>query len=140
MIRYPAKINYDRRDRCFLVQFPDLPGCVTYGGTLAEAKNNAREALTGYLESIDMRKIAIPEPSSQAGKNVHHISPQKPAGFAIWLKSRRTRMGYTQKDMAKLLNITFQSYQKYENPRKANPTLKTIVKVENVLRENLLDL
>jgi antitoxin HicB len=52
MISYPAIIKYDKADKNYLVEFPDLPGCVTFGRTLEEAKQNAEEALSGYLESI----------------------------------------------------------------------------------------
>jgi antitoxin HicB len=138
MIQYPAKVDYSKADKCYLVTFPDLPGCLTYGETIHEARNNAREALSGYLESIDLRKIEIPKPSRLKGRNVEYISPEKRISFAIWLKIKRGEKGYTQKDMARLLNINFQSYQKYENPKKTNPTLKTIEKVEHVFQEDVL--
>jgi antitoxin HicB len=138
MIKYPAKIKYSKADKCYLVTFSDLPGCATYGENLNDAKNNAREALTGYLESIDLREIDIPIPSNLNGKDIFFITPEKRVAFAIWLKIKRTQNGYTQKDMARMLKITFQSYQKFENPKKTNPTLKTIEKMETVLRENVL--
>jgi len=138
MIQYPAKIKYSASDACYLVTFPDLPGCATYGETIDDARHNAREALTGYLESIDMRKIEIPIPSKMTGRTVNYISPEKRVAFALWLKIKRNEHGYTQKDMAKKLNINFQSYQKFENPKTTNPTLKTIEKVENVLSESVL--
>ncbi|OHD62807.1 MAG: hypothetical protein A2176_02910 [Spirochaetes bacterium RBG_13_51_14] len=140
MIQYPAKINYSKSDKCYLVTFPDLPGCLTYGETIKEARNNAREALTGYLESIDLRKMEIPEPSKLSGRNVHYIHPEIQVSFALWLKTKRAEHGLTQKDMARLLEINFQSYQKYENPKKTNPTLKTIAKVESVLKERVLSI
>ncbi len=140
MIHYPAKINYSRTDKTYIVSFPDLPGCLTYGGSLAEALENAIEALSGYLESIDLRKITVPKPSRLTGKNIHNIRPEKRVAFALWLKIKRAERGFSQKDMARMLNINFQSYQKYENPRKTNPTLKTIEKVENVFGERVLSL
>ncbi len=140
MIRYPAKIRYSRSDRCHLVEFPDLPGCVTYGDTLAHAKENAREALTGYLESLDLRKIDVPKPSRISGKRVFPIGPEKRVAFALWLKIRRAERGWSQKEMARMLNIRYQSYQKYENPKRTNPTLKTMEKMESLLGERVLDL
>jgi antitoxin HicB len=138
MIRYPAKIRYSKNDSCFLVEFPDLPGCLTYGDNLEEAKANAREALTGYLESIDMRRIDIPKPSNLKGKDIYYIEPEKRVAFALWLKTRRLKRGLTQKEMARLLNVQVQSYQKFENPRKANPTLMSITRIEEVLRERVI--
>ncbi|OIN97377.1 MAG: antitoxin HicB [Anaerolineae bacterium CG03_land_8_20_14_0_80_58_20] len=36
----------------FTVTVPSLPGCVTFGQTLEEAKTMAREAIELYLESL----------------------------------------------------------------------------------------
>lgn len=35
----------------FTVIVPSLPGCITYGSTLTEAKEMAKEAIELYLES-----------------------------------------------------------------------------------------
>jgi len=36
----------------FTVIVPDLPGCVTYGTNLKEAKDMAYDAINGYIASI----------------------------------------------------------------------------------------
>jgi predicted RNase H-like HicB family nuclease len=46
------------------VSFPDLPGCVTAGGTLDEVRAWAEEALAFHLEGLAANGEAIPEPSS----------------------------------------------------------------------------
>ena len=138
MIKYPAKIKYNRKDKCYYVEFPDLPGCSTFGYSIDEAKNNATEALSGYLESIDARKVKIPTPSLLHGKNIFYIEPEKNVAFAINLKHKRIKSGFSQKDIAKKLKISYQSYQRFENPSKSNPTLKTITKLENVLKDSLV--
>ena len=48
----------------FGVSFPDLPGCVTAGATLDEARDMAAEALAFHLEGMAEDGDAIPEPSS----------------------------------------------------------------------------
>ena len=48
----------------FGVSFPDLPGCVTAGATLDEARDLATEALSFHLEGLEQDGEAIPEPSS----------------------------------------------------------------------------
>ncbi len=138
MIEYPALIKYSKADNSYLVEFPDLPGCHTYGDTLDDALNNAREALSGYLESIDLRKIDIPRPSKPKGKDINYVQPERPVAFAVWLKLKRAEKGLTQKKAAELLQMNFQSYQKFENPNKANPTLKTIAKIEGIFNERIL--
>ncbi len=140
MIKYPAKIIYDEHDNVFNISFPDLSGCYTYGESLDEAKENAKEALTAYLESIDLRKLKIPKPSKLKGKDIYYIEPEKNVAFAIWLKQKREEKGYTQEEIAKILGIKYQTYQRIENPIKSNPTLKTISKLENVLNEKVVQI
>jgi len=36
----------------FTASVPLLPGCVTYGRTVAEAKEMAKDAISGYIESL----------------------------------------------------------------------------------------
>jgi len=36
----------------FTVTVPSLPGCVSYGATLEEAKSMANDAIQAYLESL----------------------------------------------------------------------------------------
>ena len=45
----------------YTVHFPALRGCITYGGTLDEAREMARDALELYLESLIEDGVAIPE-------------------------------------------------------------------------------
>ena len=42
---------------------PALPGCVTYGRTLAKAKEMARDAISGYIESLRKHGEPIPTDS-----------------------------------------------------------------------------
>ena len=46
------------------VSFPDLPGCITAGRTLDEARTMAVEALALHLQGMIEDGDAIPEPSS----------------------------------------------------------------------------
>ena len=45
----------------FTAMVPALPGCVTYGRTLAEAKEITKDAVSGYIESL--RKHGEPVPT-----------------------------------------------------------------------------
>lgn len=47
----------------FGVSFPDFPGCITAGRTLDEAKEMAREALTGHIAVMHEAGEPVPEPS-----------------------------------------------------------------------------
>jgi predicted RNase H-like HicB family nuclease len=51
-------------DSDYGVSFPDLPGCVTAGKTLDEARAMAVEALALHLEGLAEDGEALPEPST----------------------------------------------------------------------------
>jgi predicted RNase H-like HicB family nuclease len=63
MRQYIALIHKDA-DSDYGVSFPDLPGCVTAGTDLDEARNMAEEALALHLEGMEADHDPIPEPSS----------------------------------------------------------------------------
>lgn len=44
----------------YTVTVPMLPGCVTYGKNLQEARKMAEEAITLYIESLKAHKEEIP--------------------------------------------------------------------------------
>ena len=44
----------------FTVMAPSLPGCVTYGKNLHEAKKMAADAIRGYLASLEKHQELIP--------------------------------------------------------------------------------
>ncbi len=47
-------------DGGFTASVPALPGCVTYGRTLAEARRLANDAVSGYVESLRKHGEAVP--------------------------------------------------------------------------------
>ena len=63
MRQYIALIHKDAESE-FGVSFPDLPGCVTAGATLDEARDMAAEALAFHLEGLAEDGEAITEPST----------------------------------------------------------------------------
>lgn len=63
MVQYIALIHKEAASD-YGVSFPDLPGCVTAGSTLDEARAMAQEALALHLEGLAEDGEAIPEPSS----------------------------------------------------------------------------
>lgn len=63
MRSYIALIHKDA-DSDFGVSFPDLPGCVTAGATVDDARAMAEEALALHLRGIAEDGETAPEPSS----------------------------------------------------------------------------
>jgi len=49
----------------YIVTAPALPGLVTYGETLEEAKEMANEAIIGYLEAFHKDKLPFPSESEE---------------------------------------------------------------------------
>ena len=47
----------------FLIQVPDLPGCMTVGETMEEAVSMLPEAMAGWLESVLLDGQTVPEPT-----------------------------------------------------------------------------
>ena len=58
----------------FTVIVPSLPGCITYGKDLKEAKEMAIDAIEGYLESLKKHKEPIP---SDEADFITHIEIKK---------------------------------------------------------------
>ncbi|MEX6507067.1 type II toxin-antitoxin system HicB family antitoxin [Jiella sp. M17.18] len=63
MTDYVALIHKDA-DSDFGVSFPDLPGCVTAGRDLDEARAMAEEALAFHVEGLLQEGQTLPRPSS----------------------------------------------------------------------------
>ena len=139
MIAYPAKF-IKAAEGGYTVEFIDIPSCVTEGDTLEEAKTMAKEAISAMLYSLDSRKMSIPEPSTIRKRGIYYIEPELKIAFAITLKKERERMGLSQKDVAERMNVNWTYYQRIENPRRSNPTLGTIDKLQKVFNRQFISL
>jgi predicted RNase H-like HicB family nuclease len=45
---------------------PDLPGCISFGDTMEEAKTNIKEAIAFHIEGLRLENFPIPETNSTA--------------------------------------------------------------------------
>lgn len=59
LLKYPV-IYTEEPEGGFTVTVPSLPGCVTYGKSLIEAKKMAKKAIELYLESLEAHNEPIP--------------------------------------------------------------------------------
>jgi antitoxin HicB len=134
---YPATITHDLEDNSYLVEFADLPGCITEGETLDEALCNGREALTGYLSSMFERNILIPPPSTAVNNSNYLIEPEPDVAIPLMLKKLRDTNKLTQNDVAKVIGVSYQAYQRLEKPGKSNPTVKTLDRLARVFHKTL---
>ncbi len=44
----------------FVAEVPALPGCISQGSTRSEASTNIKEAIEGYLESLNKHNEPVP--------------------------------------------------------------------------------
>jgi antitoxin HicB len=135
MIKYQAKIYKD--GSLYPVEFPDLPGCFTFGETLDEAKVNAREAMSLFLEEARDPKWAVPVAKIRKSSTHHWILPLPEVGIPLLIRQRRLEAELSQSQLAKLLKVTTQQVQKLETPGKSNPTIRTLNKISDVLNASL---
>ena len=67
----------------FTVMVPALPGCVTYGKNLAEAKKMVKDAIGAYLTSLGKHREPIPSETEPLITSVRVkrpvIRPRSPA-------------------------------------------------------------
>jgi predicted RNase H-like HicB family nuclease len=63
-MRYAVVI--EKGERNYSAYVPDLPGCVSVGDTLEEAKAEIRAAIEFHLEGMREDGLPIPKPSSRA--------------------------------------------------------------------------
>lgn len=62
MIRYEMIIYWSQEDEAFIVQVPELPGCMADGATYQEAIANAETVVQEWLETARELGRDIPEP------------------------------------------------------------------------------
>jgi len=66
---YPA-IFEQNNDGSYTITFPDLPGCISEGKSLANAIDMAQSALTQWIEYLLEEKENIPDPSQAKKINI----------------------------------------------------------------------
>ena len=123
---YYANIN--KEEDVFIVSFPDFPNINTFGETLESAKMMAHDALNLTLGYDSERGFTLPKRTEikdgfkiKVEENIHLSS--------LFRSLRGTR---PQSEIAKKLGISYQAYQKLENPDKCNPTVQTLEKLASV--------
>jgi antitoxin HicB len=120
----------EKTDDAYEVSFPDFPNINTYGKTLDEALKYAEEALNGCLEADFSRGSSLPDEKIYTKKNFHAVKVRPHIAVAYLL--RRLRDNSSQEFIAQKMGISAQAYQRLENPRRCNPTIKTLEKLSDV--------
>jgi antitoxin HicB len=116
----------------YIVRFPDMPNVKTCGESREEALRMAEDALNAVLESEVEHGFSTRLPVYANGYPIPVA-----ANILLSLQLRQLRGNMSQTDVAKKLGMTYQSYQRLENPRKANPTIKTLERIARVYDRQL---
>lgn len=119
-MEYVAKLA--REGGRWLVEFPDCPGCQTFGETKKAAITMAAEALEGWLEAHLEYGDAPPRPAPHRGVP---IQVRSRLDIAIQLRWLREDLRLTQRELATRLGVSQQQIAKLENPE-GNPTIGTL--------------
>ena len=60
--KYEMRIYWSADDEAFVVEVPDLPGCMAHGTTRSEAAANAEDAINLWLDVAGEFGDAVPKP------------------------------------------------------------------------------
>jgi antitoxin HicB len=135
----PCKITYSEDDKCWYVEAPGFyDGILTYGNSLEHAKEMASEAASGLIETYLEHDITFSIPPANSANDFFAISLEPGLSFALWLSSLRKSKNMTLREVAEKMGVKYQVCQKLENPKTANPTVKTLRKLEAIFGQELV--
>ncbi len=92
--KYPFTIRHlsNEEGGGYLIEFPDLPGCMSDGETIEEATVNGQDAVQAWIEAAKEMNRPIPIPGeleSQSGKWVQRV----PKSIHLRLVNRAKKEG-----------------------------------------------
>ncbi len=65
MYKYERIIYWSDNDNSFIVEIPELPGCMADGATVEEAVANAETIIKEWIETTKERGLEVPEPKGR---------------------------------------------------------------------------
>lgn len=65
MYKYERIIFWSESDKKFIVDVPELPGCMADGATATEALENAEQIIQEWIETAEMLGREIPQPKGR---------------------------------------------------------------------------
>ena len=137
----PCKITYSEDDKYWYVEAPGFyDGIMTHGESLEHAKEMACEAASGIIETCLEHNLPFSMPPMNDAPDYYAVSLEPGLAFALWLRNRREACNMTLAEVASKMGVKYQVYQKLENPRTANPTLRTLRKIEKIFGAELVAL
>jgi predicted RNase H-like HicB family nuclease len=65
MYKYELIVFWSNEDGRFVVEVPELPGCMADGMTYAEAVQNAQQIISEWIETAESLGRQIPQPKGR---------------------------------------------------------------------------
>lgn len=65
MYKYERIIYWSNDDNAFIVEVPELPGCMADGATIEEAIKNSELVIKEWIEITIERGLEVPEPKGR---------------------------------------------------------------------------
>ena len=62
MLKYEIIIYWSNRNRAFIAEVPELPGCAADGASYQEAIANAEQVMQEWIETAKELRRTIPKP------------------------------------------------------------------------------
>jgi len=135
-MKYHFKIYKEKRG-CW-AECVELSGCITQAENLEKLKKSMQEALNLYLSEPKDSRVIFPKPQKKlpSKKNIVAVPVDPRVAFAMTMRQLRIKKNQTQRQMMAFLGIkNLSTYQRFEDPKKANPELITLTKIKELLPE-----
>ena len=65
MHKYGIVLYWSNEDRAFIVEVPELPGCMAHGDTQESALRNVNEAMDFWIDTARELERTVPEPKGE---------------------------------------------------------------------------
>lgn len=109
--RYSLVVRWSDEDQLYLVSAPELPGLLTHGKTIAEAKEMGEEAIANWLSGLRLLGREIPAPPEVARRIVVDKAPTYNAEA---VRAIRKRLDVSQALFAYALNVSTSTVRSWE--------------------------
>jgi antitoxin HicB len=140
-MRYHFKVH--KEGTGFWAECVELQGCQTQGKNREELEKNMAEVLNLYLSEPEDSTLTFPLPKKmKLRKNLVNVPVDPSVALAFLLKRFRHQKHLTQREVANLMGLqgSLYKYQRLEQPKTANPELKTRVLLRKAFPNFDLDL
>ena len=139
---FDEKENVDLESFARVVRFMADIGVdgVTILGVLGESNrlvdSEREELIKAAVEAARGRIPVVVGTSHKGTQGTLYLSLNPDVAIPLMIRKIRKELGLSQKEVAHRLHIAYQSYQAWENPNIANPTLKQLSKLAGAVGKN----